>query len=196
MPCTLLAVHSICSYTVGRSIHYCWTLYVLCCQGDWNTNVTLVTNDWQHIIWKIYWTKKERYNFSDFNFLSSHLKWIYGIWNIVNSHIPFRLWNKYSDQSSVKRLSRQRVEFQKVCAGLISTTKVSMCVDRRYLYFFPDGKSTKCWRKTYALECNSVKQMLGFFMNGCWKRKIARKMFYLLLTDNFTTQYYIRGVSI
>ena len=39
----------------------------------------------------IYWTKKERYHFGDVTFLSSRWKWIYGIWNIVNSHIPHRV---------------------------------------------------------------------------------------------------------
>ena len=38
-----------------------------------------------------YWTKKERYHFGDVTFLSSRWKWIYGIWNIVNSHIPHRV---------------------------------------------------------------------------------------------------------
>ena len=39
----------------------------------------------------VYWTKKERYHFGDVTFLSSRWKWIYGIWNIVNSHIPHRV---------------------------------------------------------------------------------------------------------
>ena len=39
----------------------------------------------------LYWTKKERYTFGDVTFLSSRWKWIYGIWNLVNSRIPQRV---------------------------------------------------------------------------------------------------------
>ena len=53
------------------------------------------------------------------------------------------LCHKFRDQSSVKGLSRQRVEFQKVRAGRLLTTKISICVNRLYLYFSPDRKSTK-----------------------------------------------------
>ena len=63
------------------------------------------------------------------------------------------LCNKFPDQSSVKGLSRQWVEFQKVRAGRILTTNISMCVDWRYLYFFPDRKITKYW--TIRIHCNA-----------------------------------------
>ena len=39
----------------------------------------------------IYWTTKERYHFGGVIFLSSRWKWIYGIRNIVYSHIPHRV---------------------------------------------------------------------------------------------------------
>ena len=55
------------------------------------------------------------------------------------------LCNKFRYQSSVKGLSRQWVEIQKVRAGRILTTRISISVDRRYLYSIPDRKSTKCW---------------------------------------------------
>ena len=89
------------------------------------------------------------------------------------------LCHKFRDQSSVKGLSRQRVEFQKVRAGWILTTKISICVDRRYLYFFSDRKSTKSWTNSYALERYSVQKMVQFVMTECWKKNIARKLFYL-----------------
>ena len=57
------------------------------------------------------------------------------------------LCNKLQDQSSVKRLTRQWVEFQKVRAGRIFTTKISICFNRRYLYFFPDRKKHKMLNK-------------------------------------------------
>ena len=49
--------------------------------------------------------KKERYRFGDVTFLSSRWNWIYGIWNIVNSHIPHRV------MSSIPRSAkRERAE--------------------------------------------------------------------------------------
>ena len=84
----------------------------------------------------IYWTKKERYHLGDITFLSSHWKWIYGIKILLTAIFHIGLYHKFRDQSSVKGLSRQWVEFQKVRAGRILTTTISMCVDRRYLYFF------------------------------------------------------------
>ena len=85
------------------------------------------------------------------------------------------LCHKFRDQSSVKGLSRQWVEFQKVRAGRILTTKISICVDRRYLYLFSDRKSTKSWTNSYALQRNSVQKMVGFVMTECWKRKHRTK---------------------
>ena len=57
------------------------------------------------------------------------------------SHIPYQVANKFRDQSSVKGLRRLRVEFQKVRAVRILTKKISICIDKRYLYFFLPGKS-------------------------------------------------------
>ena len=85
------------------------------------------------------------------------------------------LCHKFRDQSSMKGLSRQWVEFQKVCAGRIITKKISICVDRRYLYFFPDRKSTKSWTNSYALERNSVQKMVGFVMTGVLNKKTSHK---------------------
>ena len=106
------------------------------------------------------------------------------------------LCNKFRDQSSVKGLSGQWVEFQKVLAVWILTTKISICVDRRYLYFFPDRKSTKLWTNSYALERNSGQKMLGFVMTGRRKRKPRWKIVYLSSMGNFTTQCDFRGISI
>ena len=90
--------------------------------------------------YKIYWTKKkERYNFGGITFLNSCWKWIYGILLTAIFHI--RLYNKFCDQSSVTALIRQWVKFQKVRGGRILTTKISMCVDRRYFYFSLTGQS-------------------------------------------------------
>ena len=36
-----------------------------------------------------------------------------------------------------------------------------MCVDRRYLYFFPDRKITKCLTNSYSLERKNVQKMDG-----------------------------------
>ena len=85
------------------------------------------------------------------------------------------LCHKFRDQSSVKGLSRQWVEFRKVRAGRILTTKISICVDRRYLYFFPDRKIKKSWTNSYALERNNVQKMVWFVMTECWKRKHLTK---------------------
>ena len=106
------------------------------------------------------------------------------------------LCHKFRDQSSVKGLSRQLVEFQKVRAGRILTTKIRICVDRRYLYFFPDRKSTKNWTYSYALESNSVQKMVGFVTTECWKRKHRTKTVLPLVNGYFTTQCNFRGVSI
>ena len=106
------------------------------------------------------------------------------------------LCNKFRDQSSVKRLSRQWVEFQKVRAWRILTTKISLCVDRGYLYFFPDRKSTKCWTNSHALGRNSVQQMVGFVMTDCWKRKHSTKTVLPLVNGYFHHTMYFRGVSI
>ena len=85
------------------------------------------------------------------------------------------LWHKFRYQSSVKGLSRQWVEFQKVRAGRILTTKISICVDRRYLDFFPDRKITKSWTNSYAMQRNNVQKMVWFVMTECWKRKHLTK---------------------
>ena len=95
------------------------------------------------------------------------------------------LCHKFRDQSSVKGLSRQWVEFQKVRAGRIFTTKMSICVDRRYLYFFPDRKSTKSRTNSYALERNSVQKMVGFVLTECWKRKHRTKTVLPLVNGYF-----------
>ena len=106
-------------------------------------------------------------------------------------HIGF--CHKFRDQSSVKGLSKQWVEFQKVRAGRIFTTKISICVDRRHLYFFPDRKSTKSWTNLHALERKSVQKMVGFVMTECWKRKHRTKTVLPLVTGTFTTQCDFRG---
>ena len=78
--------------------------------------------------------KKESYNVGDVTFINSRWKWIYGIWNIVNSHIPCRLCYKFRVQSGVKWLCTQWVEFQKVLAGRI-IRKIRTCIDRRYSWW-------------------------------------------------------------
>ena len=85
------------------------------------------------------------------------------------------LCHKFRYQPSAKGLSRQWVEFQKVRAGQILTTKINICVNRRYLYFFPDRKSTKAWTNSYALERNSIQKIVEFVMTECWKRKHRTK---------------------
>ena len=60
---------------------------------------------------------------------------------LLTAIFHIRLCHNFRDQSSVKGLSRQWVEFQKVRAGRIFTTKISICVDRRYLYFSLTGKT-------------------------------------------------------
>ena len=95
------------------------------------------------------------------------------------------LCQKFRNQSSVKGLTRLWVEFQKVRAGRILTTKISVCVDRRYLYFFPDRKSTKSVTNSYALERNSVQKMVGFVMTECWKRKHRMKTVLPLVNGHF-----------
>ena len=67
---------------------------------------------------EIYWTRKERYHFGDVTFLSSRWKWIYMGYEILLTTILFiGLCHKFRDQSSVKGLSRQWVEFQKSVLG-------------------------------------------------------------------------------
>ena len=105
-------------------------------------------------------------------------------------------FNKFQDQSSAKGLRRQWVEFQKVRAWRKLTTKISIFVDKQYLYFFPDRKSTKCWTNSYALERNSVQKMLGFVMTGVEKENLARNLYYLLSTGNFATQCDFRRATI
>ena len=95
------------------------------------------------------------------------------------------LCHKFRDQSSVKGLSRQWVAFQKVRAGRIFTTKISISVDRRCLYFLPDRKSTKSWTNSYALECNSVQKMVELAMIECWKRKHHTKTVLPLVNGYF-----------
>ena len=107
------------------------------------------------------------------------------------------LCHKFRDQSSVKGLSRQWVEFQKVRAVRILTTQVSICVDRRYLSFFPDRKITKSWTNLYALERNNIQKMVWFVMTECWKRKHLTKTVLPLANGyTFTTQCNFRGVSV
>ena len=99
---------------------------------------------------------------------------------LITAIFHIGLCQKFRDQSSVKGLSRQWVEFQKVRAGRILTTKISICVDRRYLYFFPDRKSTKSWTNSYALECNSGQKMVGLVMtdyDSVEKENIAENCF-------------------
>ena len=95
------------------------------------------------------------------------------------------LCHKFRDQSSVKGLSRQWVEFQKVRAGRMLTTKISICVDRRYLYFFPDRKITKSWTNSYALERNNVQKTVWFVMTECCKRKYLTKTVWPLVHGYF-----------
>ena len=100
---------------------------------------------------------------------------------LLTAIFHIRLCHKFRDQSSVKGLSRQWVEFLKVRAGRIFTAKISICVDRRYLFFFPDRKSTKSWTNSYALERNSVQKMVGFIITECIDKDIyiARQLLYL-----------------
>ena len=95
------------------------------------------------------------------------------------------LCNKFLDQSSMKGLIRQWVEFQKVRVGRILATKIIIFVDRPYLYFFPDRKSTKSWTNSYALERNSVQKMVGFVMTESWKRKHRTKTVLPLVNGYF-----------
>ena len=122
-------------------------------------------------ICNIYWTKKKVIVLVMLPF-SVHSESGYMEYEILLTAIfHIGLCNKFRNQSSVKGLSRQWVEFQKVRAGRILTTKINICVDRRCLYFFPDRKSTKFWTHSCALEHNSVQKVLGFVMTGRWKRK-------------------------
>ena len=86
------------------------------------------------------------------------------------------LCNKFRDQSSVKGLgSRQWIEVQKVRAGQTLTNKISICADRRYLYFFPDRKSTKCWTNSYGLERNRVQKDARVRHDWALKKKIPHE---------------------
>ena len=123
----------------------------------------------------IYWTKKKGILLVIQPFSVLVESGYIGYEILLTAIFHIGLCNKLQDQSSVKRLSRQWVEFQKVRAGRIFTTKISICFNRRYLYFFPDRKNTKCWTNSYALERNSVQKMLGFVINGCWKKKPRTK---------------------
>ena len=100
-------------------------------------------------------------------------------WECAKAIFDIGVCNKFRDQLSVKGRSRQWEEFQKVRAGRILTTEISMCVDKRYLYFFLDRKNTKCWTKSYSLERKSVQYMVGIVIMGVEKGKLAQKLFYL-----------------
>ena len=93
-------------------------------------------------------------------------------------------------------MSRQWIEFQKVRACRILTTKISMCVDRRYLYFFPDRKSTNVEKIRMHWDARVSKRCHGSSWMGVNKEQLARKLFYLLSTDFFTTKCDFRGISI
>ena len=134
----------------------------------------------------VYWTKKKKgitLVMLPFSVLVENGYMGYEILLTAIFHIG--LCHKFRDQSSVKGLSRQWVKFQKVRAGRILTTKISKCVVRRYLYFFPDRKSTKSWTNSYALEHNSVQKMVGFVMTECWKRKHRTKTVLPLVNGYF-----------
>ena len=119
-----------------------------------------------------------------------------GYEKVLTAILHIGLCHKFRNQSSVKGLSRQWVEFQKVRAGRILTTKISICIDRRYLYFFSDRKSTKSLTNSYALERNSVQKMVGFVMAECWKRTNRTKTVLPLVNGTWTTQCNFRGVLI
>ena len=103
------------------------------------------------------------------------------------------LCNKFRDQSSVKGMSRQWEDFQKVRAGRILTTEISMYADRRYLYFFPDRKITKCWKHSYSLERKSAQKMVGYVMNGCRKRKTRTKIVLPFVNGQFHHIMWFKG---
>ena len=106
------------------------------------------------------------------------------------------LCNKFRDQSSVNGLSRQWVEFQKVRAWRLLTTKISMCVDRRYLYLFPGRKSTQCWRYSYALGRKSVQKITVFVMNECLQRENRTKIVFTFLFFFSISVSFLLSVSI
>ena len=120
-----------------------------------------------------------------------------GYENLLTAILHIWLCHKFRDQSSVKGLNRQWVEFQKVRAWRIFTTKISTGVDRRYLYFFPDRKSTKSWTNSCALERNSVRKMVGFVMTECWKRKHRTKTVLPLVNGYFhNTMKFLRSFNL
>ena len=182
----------------------------LVCRGPWmSTGALLLAPQWQcissfvfhikspsndivehyHILWQlplIYTEQKKKGIILVMLPFSVLVESGYMRYEILLTAISYiGLFHKFRDQPSVKGPSRQWVEFQKVRAGRISTTKIRICVDRRYLYFFPDRKSTQSWTKSYALERNSVQKMVGFVMTECWKRKHRTKTVLPLVNGYF-----------
>ena len=144
----------------GLKIHRTYLIPVIC---DLPNRKSLLKRTLKHLNWT-----QKRYNFGDVNFSVLVERGYMGYGRLITAIFHIGLCNKFRDQSSVKGLKRQWVEFQKVRARQILTTKISICVDRRYMYlhFFPDRKSTKCWTNPYAWERKNVQKMPGFAMTG------------------------------
>ena len=103
--------------------------------------------------------------------------------------------NKFRDQSSVKGLSRQWVEFQKVRAWQILTRKACALIDD-ISTFSLTGKVQNVAQILMHWDARVSKRCKDSSWMDVNKEKLAQKLFYLSSTGNFTTKCYLRGISI